>query len=435
MKIVVDTKTLYSIKWFVLTCGFIVLSAVLLFIPDQYKGSPNIFLASVFGIVYIAVISFMFFKCKINLLYPMIIISLGTIAALAARACLFYFFSSENDSTLNNLILHIAAQKNNPFFAKTGEYSLIYSYIVFLVFKLPDEINLYTVKMLSVCCDLITAIFIYYIVMHFTKRLYLSIFAYISALFVPTMLLNGAFLGQNDSIWVMFCIASLYFAFAKKPMLTVIMYALAITLSFYAILFLPVFILFYFLKMIKIKDLFIIPLVYFLPIIPAVIFGPPILTALSVSLGNSSAASPSLYLLLRMDYYPLFYSFGLIACLTALLFAMFYFLAYINMLKHTMLIEAAFILTFIGAFLFPNISVSGFLIADILALTVFILNKKRWYVPFVTILVSFNCYVYMSMGHTYLFNPVYASLACIVLIGFFAHNVYISTYGQVSSLH
>ena len=71
---------------------------------------------------------------------------------------------------------------------------------------------LFLIKFVSIIFDYVCAIYSLKIVYKLTnKNILLSLIAYASVLFLPTVMLNGAMWGQCDSIYTSFILISLYY--------------------------------------------------------------------------------------------------------------------------------------------------------------------------------------------------------------------------------
>ncbi len=174
-----------------------------------------------------------------------------------------------------------------------GNYNLPYLYFLALFSYLPID-DLYLIKMLSICFDVILALGVSRVVYHYTKPKDLRLIAFCGVLLIPTVMLNGAYWAQCDSIFTAFAVWAFYYAIQKKGKLSMTFAALALAFKIQAIFFLPIYIVFLITKHIKLKEIFAFPVVYILTLIPAVLFGHPFSDALLAYFRQVGGAGSSL---------------------------------------------------------------------------------------------------------------------------------------------
>ena len=94
-------------------------------------------------------------------------------------------------------------------------------------------------------------------------------------MFLPTVALNSAAWGQNDSIYTAFILLSLYHAMNEHDNRTFIYMAIAYSFKQQAIFFMPFIIIMWLKNKIKIRYIFWIPVIYILAMVPSAIAGRP----------------------------------------------------------------------------------------------------------------------------------------------------------------
>ena len=154
-----------------------------------------------------------------------------------------------------------------------GDYNAPYMTIMALLSYIPVK-AIYLIKSVSVVFDFVLAISGSFLIFKLTKKKWLSYFTYAVLLFLPQVLLNGAFWGQCDSMYSSFCIMSLIFLLDKKYTRSFIMLGLAFAFKLQFIFILPLYVVLYFSKKeFSILNFLIIPLVNMILCLPAVIAG------------------------------------------------------------------------------------------------------------------------------------------------------------------
>ncbi len=160
-----------------------------------------------------------------------------------------------------------------------GNYNVPYLYFLAL-FSYSSIRDLYLIKLLSILFDVILAWGVMRLVYHFTDRRGTVLAAFFVTLFLPTVILNGAYWGQCDSIYVAFAVWSLYFALDDKPIASVCFIALSFAFKLQAVFLMPVFLIFLFARKMKWWHLVFFPITYIVTILPAVAMGRPFMSTL-----------------------------------------------------------------------------------------------------------------------------------------------------------
>ena len=155
-----------------------------------------------------------------------------------------------------------------------GNYNVPYLYFL-AAFTYLDIRDLYLIKLLSIFFDVILAWGVMRLTYCFTDRTGKVLGAFFVTLFLPTVVLNGAYWGQRDSIYGAFAVWSVYFALKEKPLASVCMIALSFAFKLQAIFLMPVFLIFLFARRIKWWQLVFFPITYVLTALPAIALGRP----------------------------------------------------------------------------------------------------------------------------------------------------------------
>ena len=165
-----------------------------------------------------------------------------------------------------------------------GDYNAPYMTIMALLSYIPIK-SIYLIKFVSIIFDFVLAVLsakLVYKVVPKNKK-WLATLTYIVVLFLPQVLLNGAFWGQCDSMYTSFCILALIFLLDKKYTKAFIALGFAFSFKLQFIFILPIFVVLYFSKKeYSIFNFLLIPLVNFILCLPAIIAGKPIIDCMMI---------------------------------------------------------------------------------------------------------------------------------------------------------
>lgn len=364
----------------------------------------------------------------------LIFAAVSIIALLVVRGALFYY---ESFDYIHSLSVWVSRFGEMTFFegigTRVGNYNPIYMYILNIIafIQIPGHpilSDLFLIKFVSVIFDFLTAFFVMKIISLKTESTNLRLLAFILALAIPTVILNSAMWAQSDSIYTAFVIGSLYFAMAKKSKTAFAFIALAVSFKLQAAFMLPIFAVFVFTKKIRIKDIYMFFLVYIATLLPALIAGRPILETLTIYLNQTDTYhflvlnAPNIWQFVSNVSFENFRIVGLYIAGVAVL-ALLYFtyvyrekLAECNIFVYTNIVRLSFLFASILPFLLPQMHDRFFFMADVLSVCVFLFDKRRWYVPVITIFSSYLAYHWFLMGYRYLIDLRYASIALGVVI-------------------
>lgn len=134
-----------------------------------------------------------------------------------------------------------------------GNYGILYQFLICIMTYLPmSPISCY--KLLSLAFDIVQALSCAWIVLYVNekatgeKRYEQAAFAYIAALFLPTVYMNSAVWSQCDSIFTSFAILALLFLCKGRDAIAFVLLGIAISFKLQAVFVVPVFLLFAFMR-------------------------------------------------------------------------------------------------------------------------------------------------------------------------------------------
>lgn len=345
-------------------------------------------------------------------------LAIVVILAIVARIPLY----SKKSGDFNSFLLPWYRQcYENPkaFLAKNdADYTPTYMYFLVFIswFKVNPESNayLYTLKTISVIFEFGSAFLIFWMVKFiFKKPNWLVLLSVFLALFVPQILLNSAFWGQCDSIFTFFIILTLFLYYKKLPLFSAISYGISFAFKLQSIFFLPVLFLLWLNKKYRFWYLLLVPVIYVVLMIPALICGRSFISCLMVYGEQTgeytylSLNAPNIYAFVyksmvtnssvEQELVPAATVLGLTSILVLCIFI---FLTHKDITAEE-LIKISFLIALFAPFMLPKMHDRYFYLAEVLGIMYLAINPRKWYIPALSIAGSFSGY------NVYLFNTYY----------------------------
>jgi Gpi18-like mannosyltransferase len=153
-----------------------------------------------------------------------------------------------------------------------ANYNVPYLYLLTVLTYTPIPM-LYAVKLISVVFDLVLAFFAYRIVALRRPDTWWPVVAGAIVLFLPTVVMNSSVWAQADSIYSAFGLGAVYFVLRRRPWLACLFFGLAFSFKLQVIFLFPVLLLLVLRKWIPWRALLLVPGVYLLLDVPALIVG------------------------------------------------------------------------------------------------------------------------------------------------------------------
>ena len=293
-----------------------------------------------------------------------------------------------------------------------SNYTPPYLYLLILTTRLNFLHPLVAIKLVSVIFDFITAFVVFKIMrLHFVKG-WVPFGAALLLLLTPTIFINSALWGQCDIIYTLFLLAFLFFTLQDRPWLAMVCFAVAFSFKLQAIFLLP----FILIQILRHKtpwySLFLVPLVYFVMIIPAWIEGRPLLELLLIYKAQAfegsyfslsmNAANP--FIFFPDTLYNLFVPIGTgIAVLAGVWMALVAFKHHRMITHERLILEATTILTLMP-FLLPRMHERYFFPAAAFMLLLLWYKPRFFWVAALFQLTNFLSYIpflYMENNQNY----------------------------------
>ena len=207
------------------------------------------------------------------------LVSLPVAAAFLIRAYCLDFASGD----YNSFLAHWAEffRQNGGFAALSqdiGDYNVTYLYFVAAISYLgvPD---LYLYKLFSILFDVLLA----WGSLRLTRALrperqrdWAPVIAFLAALLLPTVVLNGAYWGQCDSIYGALVVHALAQLLEGRPRSSVVLMAVAFSCKLQTVFVLPLWGVLWLAGRVKFRQLWLFPLTYAGTILPALLLGKPL---------------------------------------------------------------------------------------------------------------------------------------------------------------
>jgi len=303
-----------------------------------------------------------------------------------------------------------------------GNYNIPYLFFLAL-FTYLDVPDLYLIKFLSIFFDVILAWGIMRLVYCFSKKPATVLAAFFITLFLPTVVLNGAYWGQCDSIYAAFAVWSVYFALKDRPILSVCAVALSFAFKLQAVFIMPVFLIFLFAKKMKWYHLAAFPVTYCAAVSPAILAGRSFKSTLllyfnqagSVGSGLNYNSSSAYAFIRNAENTELLSKLGIAAAFVFLLLLYAYCWNQRKRLNQRSLLTCSLLIAVAVPFLLPHMHDRYFFIADVLSVAFAFTAPKLLHVPVLTSFASLLGYhAYLKMR--YLLPMRYGAIALLIVI-------------------
>lgn len=334
-----------------------------------------------------------------------------------------------------------------------SNYPPLFLYMLTALTYLPVG-SLWSIKFLSIVFDYVAGWWAYKLVKLKYPSGLAPVGAFFAVVFAPTVVINGSLWGQSDVIYTSFLMASLYFLMRlsgggrreshhRDLYLALIMFGVAFSLKPQSVFFVLPLIFLYLSRRARWHHFLLVPLVYFVTLLPSFWVGRPLGELLFLYVNQVreriqllSVNAPSVYQLLPID--ASFYSTGLIFCVSAVLFFSFWFLYKRVPFSRDNVIKVAMVSFLVIPYFLPGMHERYFFPADVMAIIFAFYWPRFWYLPLVVGGVSLLSYSEFLTGQKIFDYQILALvmgvIVAVVVRDFLAGSVFIgghSTDGQV----
>ena len=335
-----------------------------------------------------------------------------TALALVIRASLLDY---QSDDYLAFLAPWTQFFRDNGGFAalrySLGNYNPPYMYFLAL-FSYFDISELHLIKLLSVLFDVLLAWACMKLLGLYTGSRAKLLGVFLAVLYLPTVVINGAYWAQCDSIYAFFGIFALYLGLRGRGCASMVSLAACFAFKLQAVFIIPVFFILLLAKRIRWRELLVFPAAYIIFMLPALIAGRPFIETMTLYFSQAGTVgdamnynAPSLTSMFRWSGNTEGPSMLLIAAAFALVLAA-YAVAAVKRgaLDDTVILGFALLLAMGIPFLLPHMHDRYFFIAGVLALVLAFRDVRFFPVPLLAELASLHCY-YAYFVRYYLVQP------------------------------
>ena len=256
-----------------------------------------------------------------------------------------------------------------------GNYNIPYLYFMAL-FSYSSIRDLYLIKCLSILFDVLLAWGSAELLGVFCESAWRKLGCFACVLLLPTVILNGAFWGQCDSIYVALALLGLWLGLTDRPVLSVLCFALSFGFKLQAVFILPIMAVLWFRGNYKLWHFALFPAFYVLLVLPAVALGKPFLETLTLYTSQTGSIgtglnynSPSVYALFwRSPETTDAANLGIAAAFTYMLMLLIFCFLRRDRLSDRAVMTAALLFAVGIPFLLPHMHERYFFGADVLSL-------------------------------------------------------------------
>lgn len=303
---------------------------------------------------------------------------------------------------------------NGGFFAlrqPLGDYNVPYLYFLAFFSYLPVS-ELYLIKMLSLVFDLLLA----FTGARLTRRVCGEAYAYPAAfsilLLLPTVVLNGAYWGQCDSLYAALTLLAFADVLEGHPARGVIWLGVAFSFKLQTIFLIPLWCVLWYSKRLKFRHLCLFPVSYFAAILPALLLGRPLLSILGVYFKQAgqyhdrlTLNAPSAFALIPRGTEvngDLLAKVGIAAAFLLVIGLLLWLFFYRDRLTDRHILTAALILAIGVPFFLPYMHDRYFFLADVLSAVWAVGAYRRTPVPVCVQLASYGGYhAYLTLRYAF----------------------------------
>ena len=335
-----------------------------------------------------------------------------TALALVIRASLLDF---ESGDYLTFLAPWTQFFRDNGGFAalrySLGNYNPPYMYFLAL-FSYFDISELYLIKLLSVLFDVLLAWACMKLLGLYTGSRAKLLGVFLAVLFLPTVVINGAYWAQCDSIYAFFGIYALYLGLRGRGCASMVSLAACLAFKLQAVFIIPVFFILLLAKKLRWRQLLVFPAAYIVFMLPALLAGRPFVETMTLYFAQAGTVgdamnynAPSLTSMFQWSGNTKSWSTLLIAAAFALVLAS-YAVAAVKRreLDDTVFLGFALLLAMGIPYLLPHMHDRYFFISGVLALVLAFRDRRFFPIPLLAELASLHCY-YAYFVRYYLVHP------------------------------
>jgi Gpi18-like mannosyltransferase len=282
--------------------------------------------------------------------------------------------------------------------------------------------KLYAIKSIGLLGDFALAFVVLLVVRLKYDRRPVWLAAFAAVLFAPTIFFNSALWGQCDAIHTTFLLAALYCLLRHWAGRALLFFSIAFAFKFQALFLLPLFFVLWAKGELPLKYFFLLPAVYLVLCLPALLAGRPLYDLLTIYLEQANtyrrltSSAPNLYQWLP-DNAKVFGLAGLIFAITLVGFLSYACLKSEARWGKHLIIRLSLASALLVPFALPYMHERYFYAADCIAIVYGFYFPRRFYVPLAVVTISlFSYFPFLFNDMTVIKLPYLALLLAVVLI-------------------
>lgn len=304
-----------------------------------------------------------------------------------------------------------------------SNYTTLYLYLLAIANTvLPYTYPLHAIKLTSVIFDFLCAFAAYKIIKTQTGSTRRAWIGCIILLLCPTVVANSALWGQADSIFTAFILLSIWRLIKGDGVGALLLYGIAFAFKLQAIFLLPLYGYLVLDRRIRLSDLFVVPAIYLLVNVPAVLIGRSWLDILGVYVNQSGTYTDLTYNAANI-YQWLPAEPGNILSIAGIAASGLFVLGYYWSLRRpntqvmgqVLLVAMSLLLAI--PFLLPRMHERYFYPADALAVVVAFSDRRLWWLPFLVVGASSMAYLRFLMSIDNMPLGIGAAFLLLALVG------------------
>ncbi len=340
------------------------------------------------------------FPLWVYLLLALGLITYGKLSLIPFESSDYYLFLDPWCSTI------VKNGYMKAFREKFANYSPLYLYYLVLVSKLfHSSLWLIPIKALSIAFDFVVAYFGYKIIFHFTQFPKWSLLGGLLLFALPTLAMNSAAWGQCDSIYGAFVLGAFYFFLKKRAIQAFIFLGIALSFKIQTVFIFPILALLYFSDYgLKIWHFFLIPLVFFLSVVPAWIAGGDLGQLLLTYIDQTdqyhqlTLGAPSAYSFFP-NVYSTFKTMAIAFAAVVVAFVLYVYFSFHTPKKEMDILSFSFLFTCLVPFFLPAMHERYFFLADVFSVLYCFCKIGKFY--FALCLQLISCFSYLPVLFQY----------------------------------
>lgn len=279
-----------------------------------------------------------------------------------------------------------------------SDYTPPYLYLLTVGYYLGVP-ALLSAKLIATAGDLVLATVSWLIICEITKNRTAACLAFCLVFLTPTVIVNGSLWGQSDCLYTACILIFLYFIIRERFTAATIFFGLALAIKLQAIFLAPLFLFLMIKKRYPLYLVLIIPCVYLITGVPALIAGrslPDLLMIYRSQAGEYPALSwnaPSVYASFPPDLYAVLVVPATLFALISAVILVFILAGGPRPLLPVTYVSVSFLIVLIVPFVLPAMHERYFFLADVLSVLYGCCYPKRFYIPVLMVAISFFSYM------------------------------------------